>query len=108
MYVFDYLPHRPHHYTTDPFVATSVITGAPSLIRKDAPSPFLTALLLSQNMHNVHHLMPTVPFYRYGLVWTACADELRRRGTRELPWLLWPSREAHLPELHAESHAKLE
>lgn len=108
MYVFDYLPHRPHHNTTDPFVATSVITGAPSLIRKDAPSPFLTALLLSQNMHNVHHLMPTVPFYRYGLVWTACADELRRRGTRELPWLLWPSREAHLPELHAESHAKLE
>ena len=76
MYVFDYLPHRPHHYTADPFVATSVITGAPFLIRKDAPSPFLTALLLSQNMHNVHHLMPTVPLSGQ-LAPTSCADAVR-------------------------------
>lgn len=91
MYVFDYLPHRPHRATDDPYVGTAVTTGAPSWL--------LTALLLSQNMHNVHHLAPSVPFYRYGAVWRTCREELLRRGTRELPWVLWPTREAHLPEL---------
>ena len=97
MYVFDYLPHRPHH-SADKFLATSVTTGA--------PSRFLSILLLSQNMHNVHHLVPTVPFYRYSMVWHTCADELRRCGTRELPWLLWPNREAHLAELRTACKAK--
>ena len=95
--VFDYLPHRPHQ-NADKFIATAVTTGA--------PSPFLTAILLSQNMHNVHHLMPTVPFYRYGVVWKACRDQLRRRGTRELPWVLWPTREAYLPELRSNGNHK--
>ena len=31
----------------------------------------LTPLLLSQNYHLVHHLYPTVPFYRYLRVWRA-------------------------------------
>ena len=56
-------------------------------------------LLLSQNMHNVHHLAPSVPFFKYGDVWAAGREELIRRGTRQLPWVLWPSREAYLPEL---------
>ena len=87
-YVFDYLPHRPHLERRDAFRATATTTGAPSWL--------LTVLLLSQNMHNVHHLTPSVPFYKYGRVWAACREELLRRGTRQLP-VLWPSREAHLP-----------
>ena len=72
-------------------MATHATTGAPSW--------FLTVVLLGQNMHNVHHLAPNVPFYKYAAVWRARRDELLARGTREIPWLLWPSRAHHLPEL---------
>lgn len=91
MYVFDYLPHRPHLERHDVYRATATTTGAPSWL--------LTVLLLSQNMHNVHHLAPSVPFFKYGAVWSLCREELLRRGTRQLPWVLWPSRETHLTEL---------
>lgn len=90
LYTFDYLPHRPHK-SLDQYLATSVTTGV--------PSPLLSVLLLSQNMHNIHHLAPSVPFYRYGDVWHICREELLKSGTRQLPWVLWPTRERHLREL---------
>lgn len=62
--VFMYLPHMPH-----------------TVVQKDAPyqatlmrmgwSWLLTPLLAYQNYHLVHHLYPTVPFYRYKKVWDA-------------------------------------
>lgn len=61
---FDFLPHYPHHAhaTDEPFRCTSNRVGMEWL---------LTPLLLYQNYHLVHHLYPTVPFYRYIRVWNA-------------------------------------
>lgn len=58
--MFDYLPHRPHHTTaaTDPFRAARNTQG---------PGP--TVFFLAQNYHLVHHIFPTVPFYRYVRIW---------------------------------------
>jgi ring-1,2-phenylacetyl-CoA epoxidase subunit PaaE len=61
-WAFDYLPH--HHLHATPtenrFRATRNRVG-----RERALSP----VLLYQNYHLVHHLHPTVPFYRYLVVW---------------------------------------
>jgi fatty acid desaturase len=61
---FDFLPHYPHQMlaTDDPYQSTKNRTGMKWL---------LTPLLLYQNYHLVHHLYPTVPFYRYIKVWRA-------------------------------------
>jgi fatty acid desaturase len=61
---FDFLPHYPHqaHAKDEPFRCTSNRVGMEWL---------LTPVLLYQNYHLVHHLYPTVPFYRYSKVWNA-------------------------------------
>ena len=61
---FDFLPHYPHqvHAKDEPFRCTSNRVGMEWL---------LTPVLLYQNYHLVHHLYPTVPFYRYLKVWNA-------------------------------------
>jgi len=61
---FDFLPHYPHQaYAGDqPFQCTSNRVGMEWL---------LTPVLLYQNYHLVHHLYPTVPFYRYLKIWKA-------------------------------------
>lgn len=60
--VFMYLPHIPHNIKQkdDPFKATLIRSGMEWLI---------TPLMACQNYHLVHHLYPTVPFYRYKKVW---------------------------------------
>jgi fatty acid desaturase len=40
----------------------------------------LTPVLLFQNYHLIHHLIPTVPFYRYGRIWRAKKDFLIANG----------------------------
>lgn len=62
--VFDYLPHYPHKAQSQkaPFQSTSNRIGREWL---------LTPLFVYQNYHLVHHLYPTVPFYRYLKVWAA-------------------------------------
>jgi len=64
IWVFDFLPHYPHqtHATDDPFRSTSNRVGMECL---------LTPIFVYQNYHLVHHLYPTVPFYRYIKVWNA-------------------------------------
>jgi fatty acid desaturase len=61
---FDFLPHYPHRTLAedDPFRSTSNRVGMEWL---------LTPVLLCQNYHLVHHLYPTVPFYRLLKVWNA-------------------------------------
>ena len=65
-FAFDYLPHYPHNEKTvdNPYQATQNRVGYEWL---------LTPVMLSQNYHLVHHLYPTVPFYRYVSVWRAKA-----------------------------------
>ncbi len=62
--IFDFLPHHPHETlaTDDPFRSTSNRVGLEWL---------LTPLFFYQNYHLVHHLYPTVPFYRYLKIWNA-------------------------------------
>ncbi len=61
---FDFLPHYPHAASAqeDQYKASNNRMGFEWL---------LTPLLLGQNYHLVHHLYPTVPFYRYIKVWRA-------------------------------------
>lgn len=62
--VFMVLPHYPAivRESEDPYQATLIRLGWEWL---------LTPLLAYQNYHLVHHLYPTVPFYRYGKAWKA-------------------------------------
>jgi len=62
--VFMYLPHWPHDVAHEqhPYQATHNRIGFEWL---------LTPLLASQNYHLVHHIYPTVPFYRYRRLWLA-------------------------------------
>lgn len=62
--VFMFLPHYPHDIKQkeNPYQATLIRKGWEWL---------LTPLLAYQNYHLVHHLYPTVPFYRYKDIWAA-------------------------------------
>ena len=65
---FSWLPHQPHS-ATDPYHATTVRS-----------SPWLTWVLLGQNFHLVHHLDPSIPFYKLERKWKENHDEFRSRG----------------------------
>lgn len=96
MYLFDYVPHRPHlvPHREDPYLATSVTKGLfGTVFELDVP-------MLAQNLHNIHHLAPQVPFYRYRAVWERHREDLVARGTRELPLLLW-DRATYMAELQS-------
>merc|ERR1719474_315219 len=80
-FAFDYLPHRPHA-NTDLFVGTNVTSLYGKVVRP------LTVPLLSQNYHNIHHLYPWIPFYRYSRVWDRFEKELTEKGTEIKA--LWP------------------
>lgn len=61
---FDFLPHYPHKISAkeNRYRCTSNRVGLEWL---------MTPLFISQNYHLVHHLYPTVPFYRYLQIWNA-------------------------------------
>jgi fatty acid desaturase len=65
--VFMYLPHLPHTVVQKdaPYQATLIREGCDWL---------LTPLMAYQNWHLVHHLYPSVPFYRYKKLWNARRD----------------------------------
>jgi fatty acid desaturase len=67
--VFSYLPHVACDTPAEvnEYRATSIRRGFEWL---------LTPLLMYQNYHLIHHLFPTVPFYRYFKVWYLKYDEL--------------------------------
>ena len=60
--VLGFLPHQSHSHThqEDQYKATVIREGFNGI---------LSIILLNQNYHLVHHLYPTVPFYRYKRVW---------------------------------------
>jgi len=75
-YAFDFLPHFPHEITrkTNKYRTTAYIY-TPWIFR-----PLLSLLIFYQNYHIVHHLKPTVPFYRYKNVWGVMKNELLEEG----------------------------
>ncbi len=68
-FLFDWLPHHPHA-EQGRYIDTRAI-----------PSKALEWAMLAQNLHLVHHLWPSVPFYRYAAVFRACRHALGEQGS---------------------------
>mmetsp|Transcript_879 Transcript_879/g.1218 ORF Transcript_879/g.1218 Transcript_879/m.1218 type:complete len:299 (-) Transcript_879:74-970(-) len=75
--LFDWLPHHrwPHMITRaiNPFKATHKL--------KKLFGFELTVPTLEQSMHHIHHLWPTVPWYRYHIVHKELWPQLKASGT---------------------------
>jgi fatty acid desaturase len=91
-YFFDYLPHRSEiTRAQDAVKATSVTSlyGYGGFKDSDpesvASSWYLTWPLFHQNYHNIHHLAPYVPFYKYSTLWHSLRDKLLAQGTEIKP-----------------------
>ena len=80
-FAFDWLPHHPHGIQKR-YQDTRAI---------DIPG--LGLLLLGQNFHNIHHLYPKVPFYRYATLFRELEPELEAKGTPIVRWGRWPHQE---------------
>lgn len=66
---FDYLPHRP-------FKETNRWQNA-----RVYPSPILNLLILGQNYHLIHHLWPSIPWYKYQPAYYATKHILDAKGS---------------------------
>ena len=81
-FAFNFLPHHPHDVVQahNPYAATNVRAGG---------EPLMKWIFLYQNYHVIHHLFPSVPFYRYLKIWNARKDEFTTLGTPVVPmWKL--------------------
>ncbi len=65
---FDYLPHRPFQ-ERDRWKNARVY-----------PSPILNLIILGQNYHLVHHLWPSIPWYKYQAAYHATKPLLDAKG----------------------------
>jgi beta-carotene hydroxylase len=75
---FDYLPHRPFQ-ERDRWKNARVY-----------PSPLLNLLILGQNYHLVHHLWPSIPWYKYQPAYYATKPLLDAKGCDQCLGLLEP------------------
>jgi beta-carotene hydroxylase len=73
---FDYLPHRPFH-DRDRWKNARVY-----------PSPVLNLLILGQNYHLIHHLWPSIPWYKYQPAYYATKTLLDAKGCEQSLGLL--------------------
>lgn len=73
-WAFDYLPHHDLKCTArqNEYKASRNRMGAEWL---------MTPLLLSQNYHQIHHLHPSIPFYRYLAVWRRNESAYLKNGS---------------------------
>lgn len=62
--VFMVLPHYPHTGRQDQ-------NPHQTALMRMGQEAWLTPVLMYQNYHLIHHLYPTIPFYRYGRAWKA-------------------------------------
>ena len=69
-YIFDYLPHRPHREQRR-YLDTRITLF-----------PGLTTLFVSQNLHLIHHLYPSIPYYRYAEAFERIRPDLEAKGAR--------------------------
>lgn len=74
-FAFDWLPHHPHG-VQQRYLDTRIILF-----------PGLTFLLISQNMHLIHHLYPNIPFYKYGAAFRKMRKDLEAKGANIEDWL---------------------
>jgi beta-carotene hydroxylase len=96
-YFFDYLPHqRPHGLprSVAPHQAAVVVRGG-SLI---------DAILLGHSLHLVHHLNPSVPWYRLRRVYGHQRDALLAAGAREVTVFSRPRPFDHEPAVRPPRH----
>lgn len=94
--VFVILPHHPAvvSHQEDPYLATTMRMGWEWL---------LTPLLVYQNYHLIHHLYPTVPFYKMHKVWYLRYDEHAKHNVSyQKAFALEPEN----MDLHRQFHAK--
>jgi beta-carotene hydroxylase len=75
---FDYLPHRP-------FQARDRWKNA-----RVYPSPLLNLLIFGQNYHLIHHLWPSIPWYKYQPAYYATKPLLDEKGCDQCLGLLQP------------------
>ena len=73
---FDYLPHRP-------FKERKRWKNA-----RVYPSPILNLLIFGQNYHLIHHLWPSIPWYKYQPAYRAVRHLLDRKGCDQTLGLL--------------------
>jgi beta-carotene hydroxylase len=73
---FDYLPHRPFK-ERDRWKNARVY-----------PSPVLNFLILGQNYHLIHHLWPSIPWYKYQAAYFATKPLLDAKGCEQSLGLL--------------------
>jgi len=78
-FAFNFLPHHPHDVVQahNPYAATNARRGG---------EPVMKWLFLYQNYHIIHHLFPSVPFYRYLKIWRQRESEFTGLGTEVVPW----------------------
>lgn len=88
VYSFAYIQH-PHGLTWEeqPFQSTVRIKS----------NPFVRIALQGQAAHCVHHLLPHMPWYRYGRVWDFANGILRRQDIPERGYLT-PAKDIILPD----------
>ncbi len=61
----------------------SEITNKISGIKEHNDYPLITSILTqNQNFHNVHHINPRIPFYKYNKVWENIKDKEIENGTK--------------------------
>jgi fatty acid desaturase len=73
-FLFDYLPHRPHTQRGR-MVDTVSVTDR-----------WLDAPFLGQNLHLLHHLFPSIPWYRYRSAWDEAEESIRAEGGVARTW----------------------
>ncbi len=73
---FDYLPHRP-------FTERDRWKNA-----RVYPSPILNILIMGQNYHLIHHLWPSIPWYKYQPAYLATKHLLDEKGSPQTLGLL--------------------
>ena len=82
-YLFDYIPHRPHdgEKHMDIHKNTNMTDGFFGL-NNGKSNILLDIITFNQtSYHNIHHLYPWIPFYKYGEIWRKYKKKLIKRGT---------------------------
>eukprot|EP00389_Voromonas_pontica_P000591 GDKH01000866.1.p1 GENE.GDKH01000866.1~~GDKH01000866.1.p1 ORF type:complete len:324 (-),score=33.10 GDKH01000866.1:284-1255(-) len=79
-WTFDYIPHAPHQNlrADGEYKTTSLVTGV--LSDGDVAPQHLGPLMLYQNLHFIHHLYPSIPWYRYKVAYERHRDTWARMG----------------------------